>query len=318
MSNMNSAPEKVQLQPAAPKAARNKRAKYNRVTAFDVILYIVMILFMACIIVPFLHVIVVSLSDKANVAAGNVGLWPMVGDGLGVTIENYKQMLADGQFVTAYGNTILYTVLGTFLSLMTTAMAAYALARRKLVGHTFFSVLITITMFFGGGLIPTVLTVKETYQLDGTIWSQILPGLISTWNLIIMRSFFVAYPKEIIESGEIDGLQEAGVFMRLVLPTSKAALATIGLYYAVAYWNQYMPSLLYLSGKKELQPVMHVLQRMIKSVNGEQMGTSEGTTMLAATVRYCAIMIVVTPIMCVYPFIQKYFVKGVMVGSIKG
>ena len=311
MSNKNAAPEKVAL---APAVARNKKAKYNRVTLFDVILYLVMILFMACIILPFLHVISVSLSSNQYVIAGQVSLWPK-----GFTIQNYVQMLADGKFTQAYAYTIFYTVVGTFLSLMTTAMAAYALARRKLVGHNLFSIMITITMFFGGGLIPTVLTVKEMYHLDGSVWSQILPGLISTWNLIIMRSFFVAYPKEIIESGEIDGLQEAGVFMRLVLPTSKAALATIGLYYAVAYWNAYMPSLLYLSGAPEKQPVMHLLQRMISSVNNEDMnGGQEGTHMVAATVRYCAIMIVVTPIMCVYPFIQKYFVKGVMVGSVKG
>ncbi len=309
MSNKNAASEKVALAPAV----KNKKAKYNRVTLFDVILYVVMILFMACIIVPFLHVISVSLSANQYVISGQVSLWPK-----GFTIQNYVQMLADGKFTQAYAYTIFYTVVGTFLSLMTTAMAAYALARRKLVGHNLFSIMITITMFFGGGLIPTVLTVKNTYGLDGSVWSQILPGLISTWNLIIMRSFFVAYPKEIIESGEIDGLQEAGVFMRLVLPTSKAALATIGLYYAVAYWNAYMPSLLYLSSAPEKQPVMHLLQRMISQVSNEEMNGQEGTHMVAATVRYCAIMIVVTPIMCVYPFIQKYFVKGVMVGSVKG
>ncbi len=318
MATVNSAPAKVQL-----KAPKKKVAKYNRFGVFDVVLYIFMILFMACILIPFIHVISVSLSDNYNVTAGNVFLYPMVGaeSKLGVTWSNYAQMLSDGAFGRAYLNTILYTVLGTFLSLMTTAMAAYALARRKMVGHNLFTIMITITMFFGGGLIPTTLTVLNIYHLGNTIWSQILPGLISTWNLIIMRSFFVAYPKEIIESGEIDGLQEAGVFMRLVLPTSKAALATIGLYYAVAYWNAYMPSLLYLDSKHaDMRPVMHLLQTMIKSVNQEDMngGTSEGTHMVGATIRYCSIMIVVTPIMCVYPFIQKYFVKGVMVGSVKG
>lgn len=296
---------------------KNKKALYNRFGVFDVVLYIIMILLMATIIIPFVHIIAISLSSDGAVVSGQVSLWP-----IGFTLNNYKQMLSDGAFARAYLNTIIYTAGGTALSLMTTAMAAYALARRKLVGHGFFSVMVTVTMFFGGGLIPTVLTVRN-YGLDGTMWSQILPYMINTWNLIIMRSFFVAYPKEIIESGEIDGLQEAGVFVRLVLPTSKASLATIGLYYAVAYWNAYMPSLLYLSGNKELQPVMHLLQRMINSVNNEQMqgsgggGGSEGT-MVAATIRYCSIMIVVIPIMCVYPFIQKYFVKGVMVGSIKG
>lgn len=320
MSNVNSVPEKVELpeeqkKPEPKKTLVNKRAKYNRVSLFDVILYVVMILFMACIIVPFLHVISISFSGTGPVMRGEVGLWPKQ-----FTLQNYVNVLSDGAFGRAYIYTIFYTVVGTFLSLMTTAMAAYALARRKLVGHNFFSIMITITMFFSGGLIPTILTVKSTYGLDGSVWSQILPYMVSTWNLIIMRSFFVAYPKEIIESGEIDGLQEAGVFMRLVLPTSKAALATIGLYYAVAYWNAYTPSLYYLSGAKEKQPVMHLLQRMISSINKEDMNGTAGaeSTLPPATIRNCAIMIVVTPIMCVYPFIQKYFVKGVMVGSVKG
>ena len=289
---------------------KKKVAKYNRISAFDVVLYIVMILFMACIIVPFLHVIAVSFSEKGPVMRGEVGLWPV-----GFNIDTYVQMLSDGKFFTAYVNTIFYTVVGTALSLVTTAMAAYALSRQKIVGHRLFSVMITITMFFGGGLIPTFLTVSS-YGLTDTRWAMILPYLINTWNLIVMRSFFVAYPNEIIESGQIDGLRDPGVFLKLVLPTSKAALATIGLYYAVAYWNAYMPARIYIRNQ-ELYPVQHLLQQMIASVTGEDTNQSEGQ-LVAATVRYCSIMIVITPIMCVYPFIQKHFVKGVMVGSIKG
>ena len=175
--------------------------------------------------------------------------------------------------------------------------------------------MITITMFFGGGLIPTFLTVSK-YGLVDTRWAMIIPGLISTWNLIVMRSFFIAYPQEIIESGMIDGLRDPGVFLRLVLPTSKAALATIGLYYAVAYWNAYMNARIYLR-TESLYPVQHLLQQMISQFTAEDTSTDEGE-LVAATIRYCSIMIVVTPIMCVYPYLQKYFVKGVMVGSIKG
>jgi putative aldouronate transport system permease protein len=290
--------------------AKKKVAKYNRITAFDIALYVIMILFMACIVVPFLHVIAVSFSQRGPVMRGEVSLWP-----IGFNIDTYKQMLSDGKFGMAYVNTIFYTVVGTALSLITTAMAAYALSRQKIVGHKLFTVMITITMFFGGGLIPTFLTVSN-YGLTDTRWSMILPYLINTWNLIVMRSFFIAYPNEIIESGEIDGLRDPGVFLKLVLPTSKAALATIGLYYAVAYWNAYMPARIYIRNQ-ELYPVQHLLQQMIASVTGEDAGQGEGQ-LVAATVRYCSIMIVITPIMCVYPFIQKYFVKGVMVGSIKG
>ncbi len=290
--------------------AANKRAKYNRISVFDVVLYIIMILFMACIIVPFLHVIAVSFSSPGPVAAGQVGIWPV-----GLTLDTYKGVLADGSFVGAYGVTIATTVIGTILSLIVTAMCAYALSRRALVGHKLFSLMITITMFFGGGLIPTYLAVSS-YGLTNTAWALILPGLLNTWNMIIMRSFFVAYPSEIVESGQIDGLQEAGVFFRLILPTSKAALATIGLYYAVAYWNAYMPARLYIRNP-DLYPVQHYLQQIIASVSSEET-QQESTVLVSASVRYACIMIVVLPIMCVYPFIQKYFVKGVMVGSIKG
>ena len=291
-------------------AVKNKRAKYNRVGVFDVVLYTIMILFMACIILPFMHVISVSLSAPGPVAAGQVGLWPV-----GLTLDTYKGVLADGSFMGAYKITLFVTIVGTALSLVTTAMCAYSLSRRAIVGHKFFSVMITITMFFGGGLIPTYLAVAD-YKLTNSIWALILPGMITTYNMIIMRSFFIAYPSEIVESGQIDGLQDAGVFFRLVLPTSKAALATIGLYYAVAYWNAYMPARLYIRDP-ELYPVQHYLQQIIAKVSSEDT-QQESTVLVSASVRYACIMIVVLPIMCVYPFIQKYFVKGVMVGSIKG
>ena len=289
--------------------AKKKAALYNRVGVFDVVLIVIMILFMATIVLPFLHVISVSFSSTGAVSANKVGLWPVE-----FTLATYKQILRDGQFFTAYRNTIFYTIVGTILSLTVTAMAAYALSRRKLVGHKLFTTMITITMFFGGGLIPTYLAVSS-YGLIDTPWAMILPGLVSTWNLIVLRSFFTAYPQEIIESGQIDGLQEAGVFFRLVLPTSKAALATIGLYYAVAYWNSYMPARLYIRDK-DLYPVQHLLQTMLKATSNLEDDAS--TRLVEASIRYGSIVVTVLPIMCVYPWLQKYFVKGVMVGSIKG
>lgn len=286
----------------------NKHAKYNRASLFDCILVLIMILFMAAIVVPFMHVISVSLSENKYVISGQVGLFPK-----GFSLETYKHILGDGGFLNAYKNTLIVTVAGTALSLTTTAMCAYALSRRAIVGHKFFSLMITFTMFFSGGLIPGYLAVKG-YGLGNTLLAMFIPSMIGTWNMIIMRSFFIAYPSEIIESGQLDGLQDAGVFFRLVLPTSKAALATIGLYYAVGYWNSYMPARLYIRDKS-LYPVMHLLQQMIDVVGIDQ---TEVEVYLSSSVQYASIMVVVIPIMCIYPFIQKYFVKGVMVGSIKG
>ncbi len=289
-------------------AKLNKRAKYNRISVFDVVLSLIMIAFMACIVLPFVHIIAVSLSDNLYVANNLVSFWPK-----GFTLHTYITMLSKGDFVRAYGVTIFVTVVGTVLSLTVTAMCAYALSRRAIVGHKFFSLMITFTMFFSGGLIPGYLNINSLGMVD-TIWALIIPATINTWNMIIMRSFFIAYPSEIVESGQIDGLQEAGVFFRLVLPTSKAALATIGLYYAVAYWNSYMPAKMYLPTNQELRPVQYLLQTMVSQIDPDQL---EGG-LVEASVRNAAIIIVITPIMCVYPFIQKYFVKGVMVGSVKG
>ena len=289
---------------------KKNKSRLNAVTAFDWILAIIMILFMATIILPFIHIIAVSFSDNAYVQANEVSFWPM-----GFNVDTYKEVLSGGGFLRAYGNTIYYTVLGTFLNLTFTGMAAYALARRKMVGHKLFSIMITITMFFGGGLIPAYMNIRNLGLINSR-WVMILPSLISTWNLIILRSFFTAYPQEIIESGQLDGLQEAGVFFRLVLPTSKAALATIGLYYAVAHWNSYMPARLYLRDA-ELMPVQHLLQRMLAQA-GAQQNEETGVRLVEATVRYASMVVTILPIMCVYPWLQKYFVKGVMVGSIKG
>ena len=289
-----------------------KRGGLNRTTAFDVILVLLMIAFMATIILPFLHIIAISFSGNTPVYNKEVGLFPK-----DFTLATYIQIFKNGDFFQAYGNTIYYTVVHTALSLVFTAMAAYALARRRMVGQKLFSLMVTVTMFFGGGLIPTYMAVSN-YGLINTRWAMILPGLISTWNLIVMRSFFINYPQEIVESGELDGLQEAGVFFRLVLPTSKAALATIGLYYAVATWNAYMPARLYIRDES-LYPVQHLLREMLESANLNELqeGAAE-IVLVPETVRYASIMIATLPIICVYPFIQKYFVKGVMVGSIKG
>ncbi len=288
---------------------KHKTAKYNRFSVFDAVNYLIMFLMMAAIIVPFVHIISISFSESSYVLRNEVGLWPK-----GFTFQTYIDVFKTGDFITAYKNTITYTVVYTVLALMTTAMAAYALSRRKIVGQKVFSLMITITMFFGGGLIPTYLVVK-TLGLVGSMWAIILPSMISTFNLIIMRSFFIAYPQEIIESGQLDGLQEAGVFFRLVLPTSKAALATIALYYAVAQWNTYLPALIYdLPADK--YPLQYYLSTLMASYEKNASGAEGNLT--PATVQYASIMIATLPIMCVYPFIQKYFVKGVMVGSIKG
>ena len=287
------------------------KSKLNSISLFDIVLATFMIAFCLTIVLPFIHVIAVSLSGKGTVMRNEVVFIPK-----DMTLNAYKEMFKNDKWIRAYGVTLVVTIGGTAMSLSATAMAAYALSRRKIVGHKLFSNMIMVTMFFGGGMIPTYMLVNALGLFD-TLWSLTLPFLVSTWNLIIMRSFFVAYPQEIVESGYMDGLTDAGVFIRLVLPTSKAALATIGLYYAVAYWNSYMSARLYISDTA-LWPAQCLLQEMVSNYATDAIINRDETDMVEAHVRNCAIMIVITPIMCVYPFIQKYFVKGVMLGSIKG
>ena len=284
--------------------------KKRKVTALDVFLYVCMLGLMAAIIFPLLHVLAVSLSSSSYVMAGKVSIFPK-----GITTKMYQLILEDGKFLRAYVNSVVYTELGTAIALITTAMGAYALSRRQLVGQKLYTALITFTMFFSGGLIPTFLTLKSYHMLD-TIWAIVLPSAVSTWNLIIMRSFFVSYPKEIIESGMIDGLNDASVFFRLILPTSKAILATIGLYYAVGYWNSYLPALIYLNDSTKY-PVQLLLRQMLVSA-ATQMNELSDTVIVEESLKYASIVVTALPIICVYPFIQKYFVKGTMVGSIKG
>lgn len=284
----------------------------KKITFGDCVIYLFMTVVILLILLPMVHIIAVSFSSDVNVLQGNVGLLPK-----GFTLKSYEYVLQDTRIFKAYGNTLLYTISGTALSLMITAMGAYALSGKRMVGQKFFTMMIVFTMYFGGGMIPTYLTVKNYHLLD-SIWAVILPGAVSTWNFIVMRSFFESYPKELEESGRIDGLNNAGVFFRLVLPTSKAALATIGLYYAVSLWNAYFTPFIYLNDPDKF-PLQLILHELLTAGSSNNAVAGVGDTLVVEeSLKYATVLVSILPIMCVYPFLQKYFVKGVMVGSVKG
>lgn len=288
------------------------KKKKIRFTPFDVLLYLFMLIVVLLILLPMVHMIAVSFSSDVFVMKGQVGLWPR-----GFTAKTYGYVFSDKRIFRSYANTILYTVLGTTLSLTITAMGAYALSAQRMIGHKFFSMMIVFTMFFQGGMIPTYLTIKNYHLLD-TIWAVILPGAVSTWNFIVMRSFFDSYPKEIEESGKVDGLTDAGVFFRLVLPTSKAVLATIGLYYAVSIWNAYFTPFIYLSSP-DLFPLQLILHELLSAGSSNNATVGVGDVLVVEeSLKYATVLVSIAPIMCVYPFLQKYFVKGVMIGAVKG
>ncbi|MCV4232175.1 carbohydrate ABC transporter permease [Virgibacillus sp. LDC1] len=267
---------------------------------------------MACLY-PFVYMLAVSLSDSASIASGEVWLWPK-----GFNLDMYQYVFEDGRVLKGYKNTLIYVITGTAISLIVTALGAYALSKTKMVMGKPILMLIVFTMFFNGGMIPTFLVVKELGFVN-TLWGMVLPGAVGTWNLLIMRTFFMGMPQELEESGKIDGLSEIGIFFRIVLPLSKPVLATIGLYYAVGMWNNFMGPLLYLRDA-DMQPLQVILRNIVLS--GQLTGTDGPVVgdivVVEDGLKFATIMVSTLPILLVYPFIQKYFVKGALIGSVKG
>jgi putative aldouronate transport system permease protein len=267
---------------------------------------------------PFLFVLAASLSDSSVVARGMVGIIPK-----GFNIRAYEEVFKYRNIWSGYRNTILYTVCGTLLNLILTICGAYALSRKQFYGRKVFTFFIAVTMFLSGGLIPTYLVMRG-YKLLNTFWVMILPGAISTWNLIIMRTFFQNIPSELEEAAIIDGCNDLGVLWRIVIPLSTASIMTIGMFYAVGHWNAWFNAFIYLKDYDryplQLWLRMIVLQNQLNEIINMQSGAVDVgvENLISDTIKYAVIIVAATPILCVYPFIQKYFVKGVMVGSIKG
>lgn len=261
---------------------------------------------------PFLNIIAQSFSSEGFINSGQVNLIPR-----GFNVETYKVILADSAFWKNYGNTVLYTVVATAISMVLTTTFAYAIAKRDLKGRSFFIGLAVFTMFFNGGLIPNYVLITSLGMRD-SIWAIVIPNAISVFNLLIMKSFFESMPRELEEAAAIDGLNQYGVLFRIVLPLSKAIVATMVLFYAVANWNSWFSAFLYLD-KPELFPVTIYLRNMIAGVTtaGSAGGTAENVGQIAANIQSVTIVLTVLPILCIYPFVQKYFFSGVMLGSVK-
>lgn len=273
---------------------------------FDVILTVIMVVFCAAIILPFVHMFAISFSSYGPIIRNEVIFVPK-----GFTLDRYIDFLSYYKyFAKSYGNTIIITVVGTFLALSVTAMAAYALSFQRFTGRKVFTALVVIPLFFSAGVAPNYILVFKL-GLQDNLWALILPGMISSWNLLIMRSFFQSFPRETVESGHLDGLNDAGAFFRLVLPASKAALATIGLYYAVSYWNDYMRARLYMT-TIDMWPLQNVLADAASYYE-----TSCSRDKGEAIRRVCGFVLVSLPTLLVYPFIQKYFIGGVAVEFVK-
>ena len=232
-----------------------------------------------------------------------------------VTFTAYKELFTFPLMKTGYFSTIFVTVVGTALNIFLLCITAYPLSKRNLKGRNVIMALITFTMFFNGGMIPNYI-LMVSLGLRDTVASFILPGMISTYYVILMRSFFLTLPRELEEAGEIDGLDKWGVFWRIAIPLSKPIIATMTLFYVVQYWNDWFDAFLYLDTTTKW-PVAYYLRQLISSASGTSADAGDAMQ-IASNIKSCAMVLTSAPIICIYPFIQKYFVQGMMLGGVKG
>jgi putative aldouronate transport system permease protein len=275
---------------------------------FDALNTTLMVLLVIVMVYPMVYVFSASISDNAMVASGQVLLWPKA-----VTLLAYERIVFNPDLWISYWNTIRYTFVHTALTLIATSAMAYPLAKKWLPGRRPVLLMAAFTMLFSGGMIPTFLVVQKLGLLN-TIWAIVLPSLISTWHLFIMRTFFEALPEELEDAATIDGCGSFQVLVRIVLPLSLPVMATIGLYTAVGQWNAFFDALIYLNDRG-MYPLQIMLRNILIAGSTVQ---GEGDLSYLETMKYAMIMIATLPILCVYPFIQKYFVQGAMIGGIKG
>ncbi len=292
----------------------------KRKTVSDVVFEIVNLtllsIFCLIILYPIYYMLIVSLSNGYAVMRGEVKLLPV-----GLNLISYRAILQSPDIPRSYLNTLIYTGVGTLIAVAMTACCAYPLSRKKFYGRNLFTFMIIFTMFFDAGMISHFMVVDSLNMLN-TIWAIVLPGAINAWYMVIMRTFFQQIPEELFESSYLDGANDLVIFYRVVLPLSGPTIATMVLFYAVGHWNSWLSALIYLDDKAKY-PVQLIMRNIVLS--GETTALSSSASALsgdmgviATNIKYAVVFITMLPILCVYPFVQKHFVKGVMVGALKG
>ncbi|AIQ19055.1 ABC transporter permease [Paenibacillus sp. FSL H7-0357] len=269
---------------------------------------------------PFWNAAVISFNNGMDTVLGGVTFWPR-----DFTLDNYKIVFEDSRLVNGFVITLLRTGVGTLLSILATAILAYGMTKQELIGRKYYMIMCIVTMYFSGGLIPSFLLVREL-GLMNTFWVLVIPGIISVWNMIIFRTFFLGLPGGLEESAKIDGCSNWGVLFRIVFPLSGPVLATLSLFTAIYHWNDWFMPSIYINNV-DLLPIQTKLQQILNSnIMSEQMSQMDSAakshmeqmkTVTSKSLSMATMMVATVPIMCVYPFVQKYFVKGVLVGSLK-
>ena len=290
----------------------NRQTRSRGDIVFHIFNTLLMILILICTLYPFWYVIVSSLSSISHVTNSVVLLWP---DGL--HWDSYQQVFRNNLVPVAYGNTLFVTLIGTAVSMLLTSLSAFVLSRKELPGNKVMTLFVVFTMLFNAGLVPFYLQVKNLHLLNSR-WSLIWPFALSTYNTVILRNFFKSVPNALYEAASIDGSGYIGYFFRILLPLSMPSIATITLFYAVSYWNAYFYSILFITDRT-LYPIQAILRQILMSSEFNTLLYDDAAQSMPSEMLKCA-MIVITalPIICVYPFLQRYFVKGIMVGSLKG
>ena len=281
---------------------------------FDAVNYALMVLVVVITLYPFYHIAIVSLSDGNAVLRGEVNLFPV-----GMTLSSYRLVLEDRLIGRSLLNSLLYTSVGTAINLTFTVLCAYPLARPYFSGRKALTWLVTATMLFSGGLIPLYIVVLRL-GIRNTLWAIVLPAAINPWNMFIMRTYFQGIPEEVYEAALMDGANDFVTMVRIILPLSKPIIATLLLFYAVALWNDWFSALIFLDDRN-LYPIQLVMRTIVILGSFEQtnvMGAAADFAVIEKTLKYATIMVSTLPILVVYPFVQKYFVQGVMIGAIKG
>ncbi|MCI9382442.1 MAG: carbohydrate ABC transporter permease [Dorea sp.] len=284
----------------------------------DIILVVICLIIVFLVAYPLYYVLVASVSNPYDVYAGKTFLFPS-----GFTLDGYKAVFADKSIITGFLNSIKYTVVGTIFSVVMIYLSAYPLSVKNLPGRKFLSIFFIITMYFGGGLMPTYLVVRDTGLID-TMWAMFLPGGVAVGNMIIVRNFFEhSIPKEMIEAAEIDGCSKWTTFIKIVVPLSKSIMAVMVVFSMVAYWNDWFTALIYLPGK-ENAPLPLVLRNILikSSASASQAGMISGgyaeLSKLTEMIKFSSVIVAALPMLIIYPFVQKYFEKGMMAGAVKG
>lgn len=283
-------------------------------------IYVFLIVFALSTLYPFLNAIAISLNEGLDTAKGGITLWPRA-----FTLENYEVVFQDERLMSGFVISVLRTIVGTVSAILATAIFSYGMTKRELMGRKYYMLMCIFTMYFSGGLIPTFLLIRNLGMFN-SFWVYIIPSLIGVWNMIIFRTFFQGLPQGLEESAKIDGCGNWGTLFRIVLPLSGPVIATLSLFTAVGHWNEWFVASIYIS-KEELLPIQTILKQILASnIVSEQTANldaaaqahmAQAKTVTSKSLSMATMMVATLPIVMVYPFVQKYFVKGVLVGSLK-